>query len=193
MTPEKRADRDIAEYIEAVNFFATILAPYAVTEAQRAEASVQLEEYRLAYLRWTNTLWASKSRTASPMITGPARFPVERNRKAMDAEMKKINLFLGWLPKAKARAIRAIQAVDAPAKVKPEGQPENTTETIGAVQIVTNYDAERIQLIFPGKPDDETRAKLKGAGWNWSPSNAAWQRKITPATMRSARQIAGGA
>jgi len=58
------------------------------------------------------------------------------------------------------------------------------------VQIVTNYALERIQMFFPGKPDDETRAKLRGAGWNWSPRNGAWQRMITPNTMRSAQQIA---
>jgi hypothetical protein len=61
---------------------------------------------------------------------------------------------------------------------------------INGVQIVTNYELERIQMLFPGKPDAETIGMLKGAGWNWSPRNTAWQRMITPATMRSAQKIA---
>jgi hypothetical protein len=31
---------------------------------------------------------------------------------------------------------------------------------------------------------------LKGSGWNWSPRNSAWQRKLTDAAFRSAKQIA---
>ena len=43
---------------------------------------------------------------------------------------------------------------------------------------------------LPSKAPETIKA-LKGAGWNWSPKNTAWQRMITDATMRSARKIAG--
>lgn len=187
-TPEKRADGDIASYIAEVEALAAQLSTYAVLEAQKIAAAEQLERFRLAYISWETTLWAAKARTASPMITGTANFPVERNRKRMEAEMKKVGAFLEWLPKAKAAALRIVKEAGEPPK------EINTTPAeslkIGDVEIVTNYEAERIQILFPGKPTPEIIAELKGAAWKWSPRNSAWQRFITPASMRSAKQIA---
>ena len=47
----------------------------------------------------------------------------------------------------------------------------------------------RVQLIFDGKPDDDTRALLKSYGFRWSPRNSAWQRQLTDNGRRSARQL----
>jgi hypothetical protein len=189
MNPEKRADGDIAGYVKEVLDFAADLEAIAETDVQKAEAVAQVERYRLKAIEWNNTLWAAKSRTASPMITGPARFPVDRNRKAMDAEQKKVTAWLEYLPRAKAAARKAVLAAGAP-PVVPE--KPNATVTIGSVEIVTNYEIERVQMFFPGKPEPDKLAALKGAGWNWSPRNKAWQRMITDNTMRSAKRIAEG-
>lgn len=189
MTPEKRADGDIAGYVKEVLDFAADLEAIAVTEVQKAEAVAQVERYRVKAIEWNNTLWAAKSRTASPMVTGPARFPVERNRKAMNAERKKIDAWLAYLPRAKAAARKAVLAAGAPPTVP---EKANVSVTIGSVEIITNYEIERVQMIFPGKPEPDTIAALKGAGWNWSPRNKAWQRMITDNTMRSAMRIAEG-
>jgi len=37
----------------------------------------------------------------------------------------------------------------------------------------------RAQFIFPGKPDEETRALLKSNAFKWSPSRGAWVRQLT--------------
>lgn len=188
-TPERRADGDIAGYIKMVLDFAEALSPYAVTDAQKAEAAAQTEAYRLKLISWEYTLWASKARTASPMITGPANFPVARNNKAMNAEAKKVGAYLEWLPKAKASAIKAVKIAGVTLAERNIAAPE--TVTVNGVDIVKNHEIERVQLFFPGKPDSETIGQLKGAGWNWSPRNKAWQRMITDATLRSANAIAG--
>ena len=47
----------------------------------------------------------------------------------------------------------------------------------------------RVQLIFDGKPDDDTRALLKSYGFRWSPRNGAWQRQLTTNGQRAARQL----
>lgn len=52
-----------------------------------------------------------------------------------------------------------------------------------------NGEAMRVQLIFPGKPDDDTRALLKSYGFRWSPRNGAWQRQLTDNGRRAARQL----
>ena len=45
-------------------------------------------------------------------------------------------------------------------------------------KVVENAEAMRIQLIFEGKPDEQTRAILKSHAFKWSPSFGAWQRQL---------------
>ena len=52
-----------------------------------------------------------------------------------------------------------------------------------------NAEAMRVQLIFPDKPDDETRTLLKSEGFRWSPRYGAWQRQLTPAGKMAARRV----
>lgn len=52
-----------------------------------------------------------------------------------------------------------------------------------------NGKAMRVQLIFPGKPDDETRNLLKSEGFRWSPRCCCWQRQLTPAGQAAARRV----
>lgn len=46
-------------------------------------------------------------------------------------------------------------------------------------KIVENFQADRIQILFTEKPDEEMRRKLKMRGFRWSPTNSAWQRQLT--------------
>jgi hypothetical protein len=55
-----------------------------------------------------------------------------------------------------------------------------------------NYEIDRIQIIFDTKPNWETLNKWKQNGlnsYNYSPSNNAWQRKITPNAIYSVKQL----
>lgn len=45
-------------------------------------------------------------------------------------------------------------------------------------KIVKNFSEDRLQIIFPGKPDSETISKLKSNGFRWSPRFMAWQRQL---------------
>lgn len=82
-------------------------------------------------------------------------------------------------------------AENAAAKAsEPVGSAEPILEA-GGVQVVRNHAADRVQIIFPGKPDASTRSRLKSSGWRWSPSESAWQRKLTNAAEYDARQIVG--
>ena len=46
------------------------------------------------------------------------------------------------------------------------------------VKVVENVELNRIQLIFDGKPPDDTRQALKRLGFRWSPRETAWQRHL---------------
>jgi hypothetical protein len=59
------------------------------------------------------------------------------------------------------------------------------------IRIVSNKAADRVQIFFPGKPDEEMRGKLKSEGWRFSPTEEAWQRKLTNAAIYSAKKITG--
>ena len=65
---------------------------------------------------------------------------------------------------------------------------ERTTELNG-VQIIDNIEANRIQIIFPGKPDTDTRTQLKKNGFKWAPSIGAWQNYRSYHMKETAEQI----
>jgi len=60
---------------------------------------------------------------------------------------------------------------------------------INGIKIVENFKADRLQIIFPNRPDAATIEKLKGNGFRWSPANTAWQRKLTPNAQWAAKHI----
>lgn len=47
------------------------------------------------------------------------------------------------------------------------------------IKVVENVEENRLQVFFPGKPDEETRTKIKRAGFRWSPTNGCWQGYLT--------------
>lgn len=63
-------------------------------------------------------------------------------------------------------------------KAEAEKPIEDKYPQIEGVQVVENAEAMRIQLIFDGKPDEETRSLLKSNGFRWSPRFGAWQRQL---------------
>lgn len=61
----------------------------------------------------------------------------------------------------------------------------------GDVRIVDNVAEDRVQLFYPSKPDEATRARLKSNGFRWAPSSGAWQAYRTGHTVFRIRQLFG--
>lgn len=59
----------------------------------------------------------------------------------------------------------------------------------GVVKMIENAEANRLQLIFPGKPSAEVRTKLKKSGFRWSPSEGAWQRHLNNSAIYWAKEL----
>lgn len=57
----------------------------------------------------------------------------------------------------------------------------------GVCKVVENVEENRLQFIFDGKPDADTRGIMKSHGFRWAPSQGAWQRKLTGNARYSAR------
>lgn len=59
-------------------------------------------------------------------------------------------------------------------------------------RVLDNVQANRIQIFFPGKPDEATRTRLKRSGFRWSPTEGAWQAYRTYGnTLLIAKELAG--
>lgn len=70
-------------------------------------------------------------------------------------------------------------------------RPAMAERVVGDVRVVKNVEANRLQLFFPGKPDDETRRKLKRYGFRWTPSLGCWQAFRSSRAMWAAGAILG--
>lgn len=67
---------------------------------------------------------------------------------------------------------------------------QSVDQTINGVRIYENREADRLQVVFSGKPEAEVRKQLKANGFRWSPSENAWQRHISNSAYHSAKEIA---
>lgn len=69
---------------------------------------------------------------------------------------------------------------------------EDKEYKIGNVRVVENYQENRLQLFFPGKPDENVRTQLKHNGFRWSRFNGCWQSYLKRWQIERAKEIIGG-
>lgn len=65
------------------------------------------------------------------------------------------------------------------AKIEEKSDKESEEQEINGVRVVKNFQADRIQLFFSGKPSPSTISDLKRSAFKWSPTNGCWQRQLT--------------
>lgn len=96
-----------------------------------------------------------------------------------------------YLSSSNAEIKRIKGRIDEITKLKAEAEKptEEKYPNVDGVEVVENAEAMRIQLIFDGKPDDETRSLLKSNGFRWSPSFGAWQRQLTANGISATRKV----
>lgn len=82
-------------------------------------------------------------------------------------------------------------AKQARAKSEEKKDKESKEIEINGVRIVENYDLDRLQMFFDGKPNNETISKLKHNAFKWSPSNGCWQRQLTNNAIYGMRRVLG--
>jgi len=92
-SPERRADQCVRDFS-------------AELEADLVELGDKTGNYKEKYLAHLRKWTAAKARTMSPMITGPANFPAERNRKAFERERRAWEEFQAWRERYIKRANR---------------------------------------------------------------------------------------
>jgi frataxin-like iron-binding protein CyaY len=66
----------------------------------------------------------------------------------------------------------------------------NVEIEINGIKIVDNLEANRVQMIFPDKPEESIRKILKSNGFRYSYTNNAWQRNRSKLSVDKAKNIA---
>lgn len=171
-SPKQRAESALRSAVEDIGDGITALTDKGAT-------AEQIEEWTEKAIRLWLAYQAAGARTANPMVTGPANFPVARNQKAMAAERKRGEEYyvfahrpVSWLERRHRSAERAALSAEA-------ATVEHRTLEFPGVKLIQNTTLDRIQIVFDGKPDPETIRLLKGEAFRWSPREGAWQRKNT--------------
>lgn len=75
-------------------------------------------------------------------------------------------------------------------QLKKQQANEAVDVVINGVRVFENREANRLQLYFDGKPAAEVIKELKGHGFRWCRSEAAWQRQISNTAIYWGRIIA---
>ena len=171
-SPNDRARSAICEAV------ASLTNGIAILNAKGATAE-QVEEWTARAVRLWLAYQSAGARTANPMITGPARFPVERNRKAMESERKRGEEYYTFVEGAKGWMARRERSAEKAALSAESATVDHRTLSFDGVKLVQNATLDRVQLVFDGKPDPETIALLKKSAFRWSPREGAWQRQNT--------------
>ncbi|WP_303758323.1 hypothetical protein [Sphingobium yanoikuyae] len=181
-SPRQRAESAIREAVESIGDGVAALA-------ERDATAEQVEEWTAKAINLWIAYQAAGARTANPMITGPANFPVARNNKAMATERKRGEEYyafahrpIAWLDRQARRAEKAALSAEA-------ATVEHRSIDFPGVKLVQNTTLDRIQLLFDGKPEAEVIAKLKGEAFRWSPRESAWQRKNTNNGVQAAYRL----
>lgn len=181
-SPHERAGSAISDAVNRIS------AGVAQVEAAGADDD-QVEEWTSKCLKLWLAYQTAGARTANPMITGPANFPVRRNQKACEAERKRAYEYYNFVDGTSAWMDRRRRSA-ARAKLSDEAATvEHRTISFPGVSIVQNTVLDRIQIVFEGRPDPEVRDILKGEAFRWSPREGAWQRKNTNNGVQAAYRI----
>lgn len=101
-SPERRGEQLINDYNEQLNT--------DISELQSSGIEQEIIDiYKSRYINLFRSWLSSKSRCASPMITGPANFNVRKHEKANRSEENHYNVWQEWRKRAKKAIIRKSQ------------------------------------------------------------------------------------
>lgn len=107
------------------------------------------ERYADRYKKWVITLLEKHSRILSPMITGPERFPIDKNEKAENSYRKSYEDFMSWREKVKKSIIRRAEASKTEDQKKEEewqrikAEIDDTAETLVSIDTGKNRYSQR--------------------------------------------------
>lgn len=151
--PEKRADRDAAEYIEHMNNVYAAFLEKVTTEESRDYLEQAMIEYKAGYIAKMNAWAHAASRCISTMIAGPANFPVARAEKANRSEEKRSEEWMEWAKTARQRIERKLKDM-RPAETKEAEHREQIRRAVLGRHMTANITGYIKRMAERGEVDD---------------------------------------
>jgi len=140
------------------------------------------------FMKSVNTFWRkNKTMKGYPKISDEKAAQIDEYMKTASSWVQKSGPFEKWELSNNNAEIHRIKE-----KIKSLEELDGMIEEIvkfpnGEMRI--NVKINRVQLIFTDKPSQEIRVMLKANGFNWAPSEGAWQRLRTMAAIRVAKGL----
>lgn len=144
----------------------------------------EMEKARDA-MKEANKLCRGKDRAAAEAKLAELGVSEEDRKEMLDGRLKGFPAYmLSSLTANIARIRKRMEAMERAARAPlPEGW-----EFDGG-KVVVNADINRLQIVLDGRPDEETRARLKGNGFHWSRWEKAWQRMLNEHAVWAAERM----
>jgi hypothetical protein len=132
-----------------------------------------------------------ESYLSKPLISGALKRFIERMYK--NGQYNHVNKALDEIAENQTKHNFIIFAKNNPIwnlRKEPEKvEPKENISLFKAkdLEIINNYEIDRLQLLFNGKPSQDIINYLKSKAFKWSPSNQAWQRQLTNNAITEAK------
>jgi len=109
MVPDERAKQEQQQYKQFMDSVWDDVSKMAKSPEQQMVLDSEFSRFQEGYLKKLNAHLDAKSRTLSPMVTGPSNFPTRRNQKRFDTERRRLDELLDYSKKAQAAMRRNIR------------------------------------------------------------------------------------
>ncbi len=182
------ADRRMGEYLECTQKAKQSINKRVNKERiEKAGGEIGVARTKLEKLK----KWHELMKTANKIIRMKPKgeSTKEKVKLLMDAGLSDALVLKLFVPDFGSTGFQGFYLTNSNATIKRTAQrirelerkeeAETTEREINGIKIIENAEADRMQLVFDGKPADEIRQELKHNGFRWSPRAGAWQRKLT--------------
>lgn len=139
---------------------------------------------------------------ADKIISSDDKNAIEKLRKKLEAEEKQHEEYKAYNVKARKEGKQQLAGYvlqNSNARIrnikkrleKLEAVAKDETKEIivNGIKIIDNVEANRVQIVFEDKPNEQIRQELKMHSFKWSSRNQAWQRFRNPHTLNLAKEI----
>ncbi len=139
--PEKRGRAHQEDYARHLNTMHEEMSLLAAGPEQKAAMEAAMADYRDGYKQRYTAWLEAKSRVMSPMISGPARFPVARMEKRNQTERKRLQELIDYQKRGKTAMVRRISGAALPETQRNQALAGLTKAIDRDVEVVKDIDA----------------------------------------------------
>lgn len=139
MDPDRWAENEQRRFANAVNGVYADLDQLAETPEQKSSLLAMMQDFKRDYLARTYEVLSATGKTASSMVTGPARFPVAKNQKALAREQTKKEEFKAWHVRAVSAMRKKLISMRSPERAQDhavEGLKRHFDRDIAEIQAI---------------------------------------------------------